>query len=113
MIKDDNLNWLVLKHQLEVQRRLAPDWQFTGHYAFQRTTDRSTGQAAGYAPRHHLYGRVDWLADHGWAVGLQANRVAGRERAAGEDDDDASSGGDPPNADDGRSHDATTKCASS
>ena len=48
------------------------------------TIDRSTGQSAGYAPRHHLYGRVDWLADHGWAVGLQANRVAGRERAAGD-----------------------------
>ena len=70
--------------ELEAQHRLAPDWQFTGHYAFQRTIDRSTGQSAGYAPRHHLYGRVDWLADHGWAVGLQANRVAGRERAAGD-----------------------------
>ena len=58
--------------------------QLTGHYAFQQTTDESTGERAGYAPRHHLYGRVDWQAANGWAVGAQVNRVANRARAPGD-----------------------------
>lgn len=55
-----------------------------GNYAFQRTIDPSTGKDAGYAPRHHLNGRVDWQPRGYGVVSSQVNYVADRHRAAGD-----------------------------
>lgn len=56
----------------------------TGHYAFQRNIDETTGRDAGYAPHHHLYGRADWRFARGWHLSGQANRIAGRKRVQGD-----------------------------
>lgn len=56
----------------------------TGHYAYQKSTDESTGQDAGYAPHHHVYVRGDWLPGGGWMLSGQVNYVADRRRAAGD-----------------------------
>ena len=58
--------------------------RFSGNYAFQRSIDESSGTDAGYAPRHHLFMRSDWILDSGLQIGAQANHVAGRRRAAGD-----------------------------
>ena len=54
------------------------------NYSLQRSTDKATGLAAGYAPRHHLYARADLQLGGGWQFGPQINRVAGRARAPGD-----------------------------
>lgn len=58
--------------------------RFTGHYAYQKSTDESTGQDAGYAPHHHAYVRGDWVPGGGWMLSGQVNYVADRLRAAGD-----------------------------
>ena len=65
-------------------------WQTTralrlqGNYAWQRSIDDTSQRDAGYAPRHHLFGRMDWSVTNGWLLGGQVNHVAGRKRAAGD-----------------------------
>lgn len=70
--------------ELEANRSIGRNLRLAGHYAFQRSTDRSTGRDAGYAPHHHLFGRIDWSVASGWMLSGQVNRVAGRERPAGD-----------------------------
>ncbi len=58
--------------------------RLTGNYAYQKSIDEATGQDAGYAPRHHLYARADWRFTGVWLASTQVNRVADRQRAAGD-----------------------------
>ena len=72
-------------HGLELEARWHPAHSLNvlGNYSYQRSEDRATGLDAGYAPRHHLYGRAEWMAELGQAS-AQLNRVAGRRRAPGD-----------------------------
>lgn len=54
------------------------------NYAYQRSIDAATNQDAGYAPRHHLNGRVDIHIPGVGILSPQLNRVADRHRAAGD-----------------------------
>ncbi|MES2262233.1 MAG: TonB-dependent receptor [Pseudomonadota bacterium] len=54
------------------------------NYAYQRSIDAGTQQDAGYAPRHHLNGRVDVRLPGIGVFSPQLNRVADRRRAAGD-----------------------------
>jgi iron complex outermembrane receptor protein len=56
--------------------------RFTGHYAYQRSTDKATGADAGYTPHHHFYARSDWTFASGWLLSGQLNHVADRKRTA-------------------------------
>jgi iron complex outermembrane receptor protein len=56
----------------------------TGNYAYQQSIDGATSTDAGYAPRHHLYLRVDNRLAGDWLAGVQVNRVADRRRALGD-----------------------------
>jgi len=58
--------------------------RLTGNYSWQAAIDDSTGQDAGYAPHHHVYGRADWHFTGNWMLGTQVNWVADRRRAAGD-----------------------------
>lgn len=58
--------------------------RISGNYSYQRSTDRVTGQDAGYAPHHHVYARADWRIAPGWMLSPQVNHVAGRKRTAGD-----------------------------
>jgi outer membrane receptor for ferrienterochelin and colicins len=55
--------------------------RLSGNYAQQISIDETTGQDAGNAPRHHLYGRADWSFMPRWMLDLQLNYVADRKRA--------------------------------
>lgn len=70
--------------ELEAVWRATSTLRLQGHYALQRSVDEASGHDAGFAPRHHLYGRMDWSVANGWQVGGQVNRVAGRKRAFGD-----------------------------
>ena len=70
--------------ELEMQWDVLRQLRVSGHLAFQRTTDRATGLDAGYAPHRHHYARADWRPTGAWQFGAQLNRVAGRQRAAGD-----------------------------
>ena len=58
--------------------------RLSGHYAYQKNIDETTGHDAGYAPHHHLYTRGDWRFTPGWQIGTQLNYVAERKRAWGD-----------------------------
>jgi outer membrane receptor protein involved in Fe transport len=70
--------------ELETTWKATAALQVEAHYAWQRSIDDTSGQDAGYAPRHHLFGRVDWSTSNDWSLGAQLNHVAGRQRAAGD-----------------------------
>lgn len=70
--------------ELEAVWRATNTLRLQGHYAWQRSVDEASGHDAGFAPRHHLFGRMDWSVANGWQVGGQVNRVAGRKRALGD-----------------------------
>lgn len=70
--------------ELEAVWRASNTLRLQGHYAWQRSVDEASGHDAGFAPRHHLYGRMDWSLANGWQLGGQVNRVAGRKRAFGD-----------------------------
>lgn len=70
--------------ELEASHDLRGNLRLAGHYALQRSVDDTSGQDAGYAPRHHLFGRVDWGFAGGLLLSGQVNRVAGRHRAPGD-----------------------------
>ncbi len=56
----------------------------TTNYAYQRSIDETTHSDAGFAPRRHLAGRLDWNV-FGWGVlSSSVNHVADRRRAAGD-----------------------------
>lgn len=58
--------------------------RISGDYAFQRSTDKLTGQNAGNAPQHHIYARADWRFHPKWTLDTQVNWVADRKRVAGD-----------------------------
>ena len=58
--------------------------RLTGSFSYQKSTDDTTKQDAGYAPHHQLYGRTDWRFTSGWLSSMQINHVADRRRAAGD-----------------------------
>jgi iron complex outermembrane receptor protein len=58
--------------------------RLSGNYAYQQSTDEMTGQDAGYAPHHHLYGRADWHIASSWRLSGQLNHVADRHRPPGD-----------------------------
>lgn len=66
--------------ELEANWNLNRDWRLLGNYAWQRSIDQTSGKDAGYAPRHHLYGRADWQVAPGYQLSSQVNWVAGRRR---------------------------------
>ena len=71
-------------YELEARHTWSPRTTVSGHYAWQRSEDVATGQDAGYAPRHHVYARVDWTGPWGLLCNLQGNLVADRKRPAGD-----------------------------
>lgn len=70
--------------ELEGVWRATNTLRMQGHYAWQHSVDEVSNHDAGFAPRHHLFGRVDWSVTNGWQLGGQVNHVAGRKRAAGD-----------------------------
>jgi len=70
--------------ELEARHDLSRAVSLSGNYAWQRSIDKTSGKDAGYAPRHHLYGRADWRWDSGWQWSSQVNHVAGRRRPPGD-----------------------------
>lgn len=70
--------------ELEARWRATRALSLQGSYSWQRSVDVTTNHDAGYAPRHHLYGRADWRFSSSWSLGGQLNYVAGRERAFGD-----------------------------
>lgn len=70
--------------ELEARHDLSHAVNLSGNYAWQRSIDQTSGKDAGYAPRHHLYGRADWRWDSGWQWSSQVNHVAGRRRPPGD-----------------------------
>ncbi|MCH8619981.1 TonB-dependent receptor [Undibacterium sp. TS12] len=70
---ETELNW-----QASRQLRL------NGNYSYQRNTDQTTNQDAGYAPQHHLFARADWQFAQDWLLSPQLNWVAGRKRTVGD-----------------------------
>lgn len=70
--------------ELEAVHDVRSNLRLSGHYAYQRSTDDTSGKDAGYAPRHHLFGRADWGFASGLRLGGQINRVASRQRPPGD-----------------------------
>ncbi|WP_265949606.1 TonB-dependent receptor plug domain-containing protein [Dechloromonas sp. A34] len=70
--------------ELEVAWDASNSLRLSGHYAYQKNIDESTGSDAGYAPHHHLYGRADWRLVPSWQLSGQVNYVADRNRAYGD-----------------------------
>lgn len=60
------------------------DLRVMANWSWQHSTDKASGKAAGYAPRHHVYARADWQFARDKLLGTQVNHVAGRERAPGD-----------------------------
>ena len=70
--------------ELEAIHDVSRSLRLTGHYAWQRSTDETTGRDAGYAPHHQLFVRADWGFANGWQLSAQVKHVADRKRAAGD-----------------------------
>jgi iron complex outermembrane receptor protein len=70
--------------ELEATHDVRSNLRLTANYAFQRSTDDTSGEDAGYAPHHHVFARADWGFTSGWQLGGQANYVADRARAPGD-----------------------------
>ncbi len=54
------------------------------NFSHQRALDVATDTDAGYAPRNHVYARVDWHFVGNWLLSPQLNWVADRKRAFGD-----------------------------
>lgn len=70
--------------ELEVSHDVRNNLRLTGNYAFQKSIDEASGEDAGYAPHHHIYGRMDWGVTGDIQLGTQVNYVADRRRAPGD-----------------------------
>jgi iron complex outermembrane receptor protein len=70
--------------ELEARHDITAAVSLTGNYAHQHSVDDASGRDAGYAPKHHLYGRADWRWKSGWQWSSQVNHVAGRSRPPGD-----------------------------
>ncbi len=55
---------------------------FTANYAFQHSQDKRTNTNAGFAPTHHVYGRMDWEFYRDWNLDVQSNWIGDRKRSA-------------------------------
>ncbi len=71
-------------HGLELESTWNPtrSLRLMGNYSYQHSLDKINDREAGYAPRHHIYGRADWRASSGYLLGAQLNWVGKRLRAA-------------------------------
>ena len=70
--------------ELTASWTLAPSLRLSGNYAWQQSTDETTGHDAGYAPGHQVYLRSDWAFQPEWSLGMQAKYVGERQRPAGD-----------------------------
>ncbi len=70
--------------ELTASWTLVPSLRLSGNYAWQQSTDETTGQVAGYAPEHQLYLRSDWALRAEWSLGAQVKYVGERPRTAGD-----------------------------
>lgn len=70
--------------ELEVAWDASRSLRLMGHYARQAAIDETTKKNPGYVPKHHLYARGDWRFSEPFALGMQVNWVAGRQRSAGD-----------------------------
>ncbi len=70
--------------EFEASHAAGRDVRAVANYSWQRSTDKASGQDAGYAPHHHLYTRADWVFDDALMASAQLNWVAGRERPPGD-----------------------------
>jgi iron complex outermembrane receptor protein len=70
--------------ELESNWTISREVRLSGNYAWQRSTDQTNKTDAGYAPRHHVYGRTDWAFASGYQSSAQVNWVADRKRAFGD-----------------------------
>lgn len=70
--------------EFEITWDAGSNLRLSGHYAYQKNIDQTTGHDAGYAPHHHLYTRGDWRFVPGWQLSGQLNYVAERKRAWGD-----------------------------
>ncbi len=70
--------------ELEATHDVRANVRLVGNYAFQRSTDEASGEDAGYAPHHHVFGRADWGFASGLLLSGQVNYVADRDRAPGD-----------------------------
>lgn len=70
--------------ELEAAWEVASNLRLSGNYAFQRSTDDTTGQDAGNAPHHQIYARVDWRFLPHWTWNTQAKWITERKRVAGD-----------------------------
>jgi outer membrane receptor protein involved in Fe transport len=70
--------------ELEAIWKASRTLRVEGNYAWQRSIDEASDQDAGYAPHHHVFGRLDWSVSSGLTLGGQLNYVADRKRAAGD-----------------------------
>lgn len=70
--------------EVEFSSDAISDWHINANYAYQRSTNQTTGLDAGYAPHHHFYLHANWRFKPGWQFGGQLNHVAKRLRPAGD-----------------------------
>ncbi|WP_373986852.1 TonB-dependent receptor plug domain-containing protein [Duganella sp. BuS-21] len=70
--------------ELESNWTISREVRLSGNYAWQRSTDQTNNTDAGYAPRHHVYGRTEWAFASGYQSSAQVNWVADRKRAFGD-----------------------------
>lgn len=73
-------NGLEFETSWDVSRRI----RLSGNYAYQRSVNDATSSDVGDAPHHHLYLRADWRFGVDWQGNVQVNRIAGRDRVAGD-----------------------------
>ncbi len=59
-------------------------FELAGNYAYQDSTDETTGTDAGHAPGQQLTLRADWRFARGFRLGAVLNAVADRERVFGD-----------------------------
>ena len=70
--------------ELESTWNLSRSLRLMGNYSYQHSLDKTSGKEAGYAPRHHVYGRADWRTGNEYLLGGQVNWVSKRLRSAGD-----------------------------
>ena len=74
--------------ELEGRWRINNDWLITGNYAYQRSTDETSGGPAGNAPNHQVYVRSDWQFAPDWSAHAQLNWIGDRRRVEGDQRED-------------------------
>ena len=70
--------------ELEAIWKASRTIKIEGNYAWQKSIDETTDQDAGYAPHHHVFGRVDWAMGDSLSLSGQVNYVADRKRTVGD-----------------------------